>query len=53
MKKEKRLKTKRIYIRVDDNIYETFGKYVKENDTTKTKIIENFLRELLKDDLKG
>jgi len=49
MAKEKRLKNKRIMVRVDDKLYDTFSNYVKEKKTTKTKVIDDFLRELLKD----
>ena len=52
MSKEKRLKTKRIMVRVNDDLYDTFTEYAKREKTTKTKIIDNFLRDLLKDDLK-
>lgn len=51
MAKEKRKKVKRIYIRVEDNIYNAFNDYIKEKGTTKNKVIEDFLQELLKDKL--
>ena len=51
MAKEKRIKTKRVMVRVDDKLYEAFTKYSKEHKTTKTKIIEDFLKELLKEEL--
>jgi metal-responsive CopG/Arc/MetJ family transcriptional regulator len=52
MQKEKRLKTKRIYVRIEDDVYNALDEYVKENSVTKTKLIDDFLRELLKDKLK-
>jgi len=51
MQKEKRIKSKRIMVRVDDKMYEAFTNYSKKNKITKTKIIDNFLKELLKDEL--
>jgi len=52
MTKEKRLKTKRIYVRIEDDVYHALDDYIKENGTTKTKLIDDFLRDLLKDKLK-
>jgi len=52
MQKEKRIKSKRIMVRVSDEIYEAFTNYSEENKITKTKIIDDFLSELLKDRLK-
>jgi hypothetical protein len=52
MAKEKRLKNKEVKIRVVDDIYLAFSEFVKENNTTRTKVIEDFLKELLKDKLK-
>ena len=52
MQKEKRIKSKRIMVRVSDEMYEAFTNYSEENKITKTKIIDDFLSELLKDRLK-
>lgn len=52
MEKEKRIKKRRIMVRVSDKMYEAFTNYSKENKVTKTKIIDDFLKELLKDKLK-
>jgi len=52
MKKEKRVKTKRLYVRIDDRTYDALEEYIKENDTTKTKIIDDFLKSLLRDKIK-
>ena len=49
MKKEKRLKNKRIYIRIDDDVFNALNDYIKDKNITKTKLIDNFLRDLLKD----
>ena len=51
MAKEKRIKVKRIYIRVEDNVYSAFNDYIKENNITKNKVVEDFLKTLLKDRL--
>jgi hypothetical protein len=51
MSKEKRIKNKKITARVDDILYHVFTEYAREKGTTKTKIIDDFLRELLKDKL--
>jgi len=51
MKKEKRLKTKRIMVRVEDDLYSAFTEYANKTGITKTKIVEDFLKELLKDAL--
>ena len=52
MKIEKRLKTKRVMVRVSDELYKAFTDYAKEHSGTKTEIIETFLKELLKNKLK-
>lgn len=52
MKKEKRIKRKRVMVRITDELYEAFSIYVKKNNTNKSKVIDKFLNELLKDDLK-
>jgi predicted DNA-binding protein len=44
---EKRIKTKRLYVRLTDEIYEALDKYSKQNKVTKTKIIEDYLKRLL------
>jgi len=49
---EKRLKVKSIKIRVSDDIHNAFNQYVKDKNVTKTKIIDDCLREILKDYLK-
>ena len=51
MKQKKELKTKRIYTRVTGSLYKAVDDYARENNTTKTKIIEGCLKELLKDRL--
>ena len=53
MKQEKRLKTKRLYVRIEDDVYNALNEYIAENATTKTKVIDDYLRSLLKDKLKG
>ena len=47
MATEKRLKTKRIYIRLTDKVYEAFNQYVNKHNVTKTKVIEDCLRRIL------
>jgi len=47
---EKRIKTKRLYIRLTDEIYEALDNYSKQNKVTKTKIIEDYLKRLLSKD---
>jgi len=47
--KEQRNKTKTVRVRVSDEIYEAFSKYTKDRNVTKTKIIDGFLEELLKE----
>ncbi len=46
---EKRKKTKTIRTRVSDEVYEAFSQYVKDKNVTKTKVIDDFLAEILKD----
>lgn len=53
MKSEKRIKSKRVMVRISDELYEAFTDYAKENSKTKTEIIDNFLRELLKERLES
>jgi len=50
--KEKRIKTKSIRLRVNDNLFEALTNYANRVGKTKTEIIDTFLKELLKDDLK-
>lgn len=52
MKSDKRIKVKRIVVRAKDEVFDLFTEYAKKHNTTKTKIIEEFLEDLLKDDLK-
>ncbi len=51
MAKEKRLKKREVKIRVTEDIYQALSKYVDSHNVTRTKIIEDFLKELLKNDL--
>jgi len=44
---EKRIKNKRVYIRLTDEVYEALNRYSKKNKITKTKIIEDYLKKLL------
>ena len=53
MEKEKRIKKKRVMVRITDELYEAFSLYVKKNNTSKSKVIDNFLNELLKDKIKS
>jgi len=47
---EKRNKTKTVRVRVSDEIYEAFSKYVKDKNVTKTKVVvDDYLVVLLKD----
>jgi len=48
-KKEKRLKVKGIRVRVSDEKFDAFTQYSKDKNLTKTKILDDFLTELLKD----
>jgi hypothetical protein len=50
--KEKRVKTKVIRARVNDDLFEALTNYANRVGKTKTEIIDTFLNELLKDDLK-
>jgi hypothetical protein len=52
MTKEKRLKKKRVMVRVTDELYQALTEYVEEKNTTKTKVIEDFLKHLLKDKIR-
>jgi len=52
MKKEKRLKVAMIRARITDNKKRALDAYCKDNDIKVTKIIDDFLSELLKDYLK-
>lgn len=51
MAKHKRIKSKEIKIRVTPKLFNIFDKYVKDKNITKTKVIEEYLQELLKDKL--
>jgi hypothetical protein len=53
IKEEKRLKTKTIRARISDDKFEAFNRYVEDKKSTKTKVIDDFLTELLKDYLVG
>lgn len=50
---EKRKKIKRLYVRIDDNIYDKLNKYIEKNNISKNKLIEDFLKDLLKDEIKN
>ena len=47
----KKLKDKRIYTRVTDDMITALNSYVKKKQTTKTKVIEDFLNDLLREEL--
>jgi len=49
---DKRIKVKRVVVRVKDEVFEAFTKYANNKGTTKTAIIDTFLEDLLKDELK-
>ena len=46
MKKEKRLKTKIVYLRVTPDDFKFYSDYAKKKGLTKTKLFDMFLTEL-------
>jgi hypothetical protein len=50
---EKRIKNKEVKIRTTDDIYIALSIHVQKNKTTRTKIIEDFLKDLLKEELQN
>jgi len=51
MAKEKRIKNREVKIRVHEDMYIALSEYVKDNNTTRTKVVERFLKDLLSDRL--
>ena len=49
MSKEKRIKVKSVRVRISDKKFNAFDKYVKDKNTNKSKVLDDFLSELLKD----